>query len=1018
MQEFTASRYVRAAGYALLVLGLTVSCGWAFKLTSLTTWGAVATPMVPLTAFCFVLAGVALVCDGSLQASRQSAWGAALFIAAALGLAQLLFDFDLGIGARVPNPGGTVDRFVMSEFTALCFMVAGVALILQRHARFVAVVWCLGAAVTLVGVLTVLDFLVTLGERKLPGLIALALPTAFGLVVLGVALLLSAGRDNVQLPLKVVLGAMVVASLLPAFVFMASQSRVLNDQHLLAIRTAGANAVDNVADMVALQLKDRIALLRGLSTSPVLQAAADAAPSAADIGLFHRQLQNAMRGEKGWIILTTADGSQLANSRRLVDGAAGPRLTLPTIAIALQTGQPQISDLHSSETRADVTLVSISFPVPNQPLALNWRIPVGEFSDELKRAAPDGWTMSLSDRTGRVIARNRNPEQWVGKAVTASAWSKARTAIEGFDRTLTLEGTPVLTNWRRLQFGWTAFTGAPEALLDKAGSEQTRRLGIGAVIMTALGLLFATLGARVISKPLLKFSAIGDLTPPVAGTAASGAAPQTPVREINMLSRALTEAANQRKRATSSLAESEARLQRFVDQAPAAIAMFDTDMHYLAASQRWKNYFAPSEGELIGRAHYDVFQRVPARWREFHRRGLAGEVIDADNDEFIALDGRRQFVRWELRPWHTSNDQIGGITIFAEDVSERARTELALRESEARLGAIVDTATDAIVVVDATGAIVSFNRAAETMFGYASSEATGQNFSVLMPQPEGAADQAALKALAGVAAHAPISGREVTAIRKDGGLVPLELSVAEWTVGGRQYFTGIMRDITIRKERENHVRVVMRELSHRTKNALAVVQAMAWQTSRRTKDAAEFQQQFTQRVDGLSRSIGLLVRSEWEGVLVQDLVEGQLAPFLDDAENRLRCDGPRLVLKPNAAQDLGLVLHELATNASKYGALSNMTGRVLTKWSVTPPEVCKAALGKNVLRFEWREIGGPPTHAPTHHGFGTTLIKDMLAKTYRAQIRMDFEVTGLVWLLDVDVDRVVIRETTVVQAAG
>ena len=170
--------------------------------------------------------------------------------------------------------------------------------------------------------------------------------------------------------------------------------------------------------------------------------------------------------------------------------------------------------------------------------------------------------------------------------------------------------------------------------------------------------------------------------------------------------------------------------------------------------------------------------------------------------------------------------------------------------------------------------------------------------------------------------------------RKDGTTFPAELAVSQWHADGRRYHTGIMRDVTRRKERESHIRLIMRELSHRTKNALAVVQAMSWQTAHTTTDVEEFQERLTQRIDGLRRSIDLLVKGDWEGVVLRDLVASQLQPFLDNPALRLEMSGPMLVLQPNGAQDLGLVLHELATNASKYGALSVPGGRVVTSWDI------------------------------------------------------------------------------------
>ena len=993
MLDAKMTRYQRTAALALLLLAGSVLLGWLLRSPLLTTWGAGRATTAPLTAICLFVAAIGLLVDERRGGVWRQACGGFVAIAGLLGLLQITFQVDWGVGVRAVAPVDGSNRFLLSEMTAVLFILVGAALAIGR--RTVMFVRVVSGIVSLVGVLTVLDLLVTLGERHLPGLGDVALPTAVGMMLAGAGLFAFSGPDFPELPLKVVLGGLVIAALLPAFVFMVSQTRRMAEQQIEAIRTAGGNAVDDIGSLVDRVLGERIALLRGLATSPALRPAGgiDGVPNQADQAIFHAQVRTATAGSLGWIILTDGAGHQLVNSRRDAGATQGGLIPLSTITSALESGVPQVSDVHTSVTRHDVLLISISYPVPNTRLALNWRVPVDEFSEALRRISPAGWIYSIADREGRLVARNRDQDKWAGKQVTPSAWTVASASRSGWAKSLTLEGVTAYTSWKRLESGWTALSGVSEESITLPGRIQNRRLTFGAALMTVLGLLFATLGAILISRPLLKFSTIGEVNASTEQAAVRGG---IVVREISALAQTLSDAARDRQRATAALAESEARLQRFVDQAPAAIAMFDNDMRYLAVSQRWLTYFAPDDTGLVGKLHADVVPLISESWKERHRRGLAGQVVAANNDVFVKPDGSQQFIRWEVRPWRTADGAVGGITIFAEDVTEGAVAEAALKESEARLKAIVDTATDAIVVLDPNGKIESVNTSAEAMFGFSAGEAIGKNvMTLVIGSDEGRA------AGDGMAGFMDL-GREVTGVRKDGTHLPIDLSIAEWAVGGRTHYTCIMRDVSIRKERENHVRLVMRELSHRTKNVLAVVQAMAWQTSRKTTSADEFQQQFTQRVDGLSRSIGLLVRSEWEGVSVRDLVEGQLAPFLDDATSRLVCDGVPLLLKPNGAQDLGLVLHELATNASKYGALSVASGRVATSW-----EVIARGDAKNVFRFLWQEIGGPRVEEPQHMGFGSTLIKDMMAKTYKARIAFEFEPEGLRWYFEMDADRII-----------
>jgi two-component system CheB/CheR fusion protein len=349
--------------------------------------------------------------------------------------------------------------------------------------------------------------------------------------------------------------------------------------------------------------------------------------------------------------------------------------------------------------------------------------------------------------------------------------------------------------------------------------------------------------------------------------------------------------------------------------------------------------------------------------------------------------------------------QFGGVTagvvIALIDITERKHMENALRASERRLSNIVETAVDAIVVVDETGNIQSFNPSAERIFGYSAEEAIGMNVNILMHEPIRSAHTGYIRNYVETGVGKVIgTGREVEGRRKNGTTVALDLALTDWSVDDQRYFTGIMRDISARKERDEHVRIIMRELSHRTKNLLSVVQAMSWQTSRNAGSTADFQERLAQRLEGLGRSIDLLVKRQWEGVDLQELIRDQLAPFLDNAEARLQLSGPPLFLKPSGAQDLGLALHELATNASKYGALSLASGRILINWGVMIGPSATA-----VFQMSWKESGGPAVTPPERMGFGASVIKDMIAKTHKGQVTLGFAADGFEWKIAVESKR-------------
>jgi PAS domain S-box-containing protein len=196
-------------------------------------------------------------------------------------------------------------------------------------------------------------------------------------------------------------------------------------------------------------------------------------------------------------------------------------------------------------------------------------------------------------------------------------------------------------------------------------------------------------------------------------------------------------------------------------------------------------------------------------------------------------------------------------------------------------------------------------------------------------------------------------------------------------------------DITASKEGEEHLRLLMREISHRSKNLLAIIQAMARQTSRNAVSVDDFLNQFNARVQALARSHDLLVQQNWHGAGLRDLLRSQLSPYADSELSQVSIEGPAVLLKPETAQNLGLALHELAANASKYGALSVPSGRIDVHWT----EVTDGK-GKGV-ELVWAERGGPTVGVPERRGFGSMLIQQNLSRTLESEVDLKFEHDGV-----------------------
>lgn len=199
----------------------------------------------------------------------------------------------------------------------------------------------------------------------------------------------------------------------------------------------------------------------------------------------------------------------------------------------------------------------------------------------------------------------------------------------------------------------------------------------------------------------------------------------------------------------------------------------------------------------------------------------------------------------------------------------------------------------------------------------------------------------------------------------------------------------VVTDITEQKETEEHVRFLLGELAHRSRNLIAVIQGIAHRTVRSALSLQDFEARFNRRLAALAASHKVLIKEDWKAAPLDALIREQLTSFTEGDANRVALRGPPILVNANSAQLIGLAIHELATNAVKHGALALPAGRVSITWS-DPHE-------KSLLDLHWHETDGPPVAAPTRTGFGHTVIKDMLARGLDANVEMVFERTGLSW---------------------
>jgi PAS domain S-box-containing protein len=460
-------------------------------------------------------------------------------------------------------------------------------------------------------------------------------------------------------------------------------------------------------------------------------------------------------------------------------------------------------------------------------------------------------------------------------------------------------------------------------------------------------------------------------------------------------------------KADEALRESRQRLAITYDQAPVGIAEVDAQGRFARVNSALSALIGYAPDELLGRSFIDLthpddrqadadnFSRQVrgeikqyASQKRFFRKG--GGVVHVNVLSSSVLDHEGRF--------------LYGIRVI-EDITERLRAEERLRESERWVRELLEALPAAVYTTDAQGRITYYNQAAIAFSGR--TPVLGSDewcVSWRLYTPDGKPlphDQCpmAVSLREGI----PIRGAEAVAERPDGTRVPFipfptPLRDASGNLVGA---VNMLVDISERKRAEEHQRLLIDELNHRVKNTLATVQSIAAQTLRSARDLSTFARNFEPRLLALSKAHELLTHHSWVGVGLHELIRQELTPYGDGGIGRVRLEGQDIMLAPRVGLALSLVLHELTTNAAKYGALSGGKGLVTVRWGT---EEARSKAGR-LLRIDWLESGGPAVTPPAKRSFGTRLIERSVTTELQGSVKLDFDPAGLRCTLKLPLDQ-------------
>lgn len=694
------------------------------------------------------------------------------------------------------------------------------------------------------------------------------------------------------------------------------------------------------------------------------------------------------------IMLFDREGSSFFSTfDRFLPGGVG-RADPMTLAHVFETRAPVVSDFLEPGRVAPHAAITVSVPVMRRGevvFALTAILDVADLGGILSnRGIGPDWIAGVYDRNGMTLARRPNANRFVGRYAGDRLLQGMRVAPSGqLENAMSREGVVVATSYQRSHHGnWTAAVSIPISSVDRpmhAAILHTMLLG---AFLLALSIALATWGGLLVERPMRSLQA-----------AARALGRDEPfdwrpcgIRELDEVGRAFEAAATERSRYEAEIKAAVQRTKLALQAGKMGIFQIDLATKKVQWSEEQLDIFgvAPSEtGEwpsfFESRLHPDDREAVIAR------RRLALKTLGRHEDEYriIRPDGETRWIQ-VFRQIHAGPDgkpaTFSGLCV---DITERKQSEAALVASEKFARSILDSSPDCIKVLDLAGKPVYFNARARAEYRLTAAPGlTDCEWSSYCPPEHLATVDAAFEA-------AKRGERvEFSACFPESRNGPRWWEVSYSPIadqdGNVTKILAVSRDVTERMRSEERQALLVREVTHRSKNLLAIVQSIALQSLSTGRDAEEAKELFVDRLHTLARSHAIVSNDLNEGAPIMDVMRQELEAFSDAVEIR----GPNIMISRKATQNLALAVHELATNAAKYGALTSANGTIEIRWRL------EGGGNAGRFRFRWRERGGPAPTAGAMSGFGSLLLDRVIAHELRAIPRADFTPEGLDYTID------------------